>query len=429
MAKPSAMPALFREAEKVIPSGVNSPVRAFRGVGGTPVFVRRAKGAFLWDEDGKRYLDFCASWGPMILGHAPAGLLTRLRREIKNGTSFGAATVKEVHLAKAIRAFVPSMEKTRLVSSGTEAVMSAVRLARGFTGRKKIVKLDGGYHGHADSMLVQAGSGGATFGIPDSAGVPEELARLTISIPFNDVEALEKVFREQGKEIAAFILEPVPANMGVVPPAAGYLEEAREITARHGALLIFDEVITGFRLNAGGAQKVYGVKPDLTCLGKILGGGLPLAAFGGREEIMDKLAPQGPVYQAGTLSGNPLAVGAALWMLERLSTGPHKKLNRMATTFFKDIRAVIENRNLPLTLNTSGSMFTLFFTKESVTDYRSAKTSNAKHYARFFHECLSRGVYLAPSQFEANFISTAHSYTHLENALEVFEEALSQVFP
>ena len=420
---------LFLRAAKVIPSGVNSPVRAFKSVGGTPVFVKKAAGPYLWDADGKRYLDFCASWGPMIFGHAPKGLVRTLAREAAGGTSFGAATEREVLMAEAVRRFFPSMQKIRMTSSGTEAVMSAVRLARGFTGRDKIVKIDGGYHGHVDSLLVKAGSGGATFGIPDSAGIPKELAKLTLTVPFNDVPALETIFKKQGTSIAAFILEPIPANKGVVLPARGYLEAARRITKKHGSLLIFDEVITGFRVHAGGAQKKFGVTPDLTCLGKIMGGGLPAAAFGGRREVMDCLAPAGPVYQAGTLSGNPLAMAAGLWMMSEMKkTALRASLEKKSARFLNDLQSLINESNYPLRLNVQGSMFTLFFTASPVLDYAGAKTSDTKAYARYFHACLKRGLYLAPSQFEANFISTAHSEAHLKTALGIFRAALSETF-
>lgn len=438
---------LFTLAQKFIPSGVNSPVRAFCAVGGNPLFIRRGKGPFIWDEQGNRYLDFCASWGPLIFGHAPLGLIQTLRREIANGTSFGAATRKEIELAQKIHSFFPSIEKVRLVSSGTEAVMSAIRLARGFTGRKKILKIDGGYHGHVDSLLVKTGSGGTTFGIPNSAGIPKELARLTISIPFNDFKALASIFKKEGKQIAAFILEPVPANMGVVLPQKGYLELARRLTRRYESLLIFDEVITGFRVARGGAQEFFGIKPDMTCLGKILGGGLPIAAFGGQSEIMNQLAPAGPVYQAGTLSGNPVAVTAALWMLENLSLRALKgrsnlgheiassafrpsrndrkgALNRRSALFFERFHRFIEKNDLPVQLNAIASMFTLFFTPSPVTDYASAKKSDTKRFARFFHFCLKNRLYLAPSQFEANFISTAHTPLHLEEGLSTFKKAL-----
>ncbi|MBI3313716.1 MAG: glutamate-1-semialdehyde 2,1-aminomutase [Candidatus Omnitrophica bacterium] len=418
---------LFEQAQKYIPSGVNSPVRAFLAIGGTPVFIRKGKGPFLWDESGKKYLDFCMSWGALIFGHAAPGLIRTLRREIANGTSFGASTKKEVELARAIQSFFPSMEKIRLVSSGTEAVMSAIRLARGFTGRKKILKIDGGYHGHVDSLLVKAGSGAATFGIPDSAGIPEELAGLTLSIPFNDFEALEEIFRKEGKNLAAFILEPVPANMGVVLPEDGYLKAARQITKKYGTLLIFDEVITGFRLARGGAQESFGIQPDLTCLGKILGGGLPIAAFGGWTQIMNCLAPAGPVYQAGTLSGNPVAVTAALWMLEALRRREFDLLYKRAEEFTAALDHWIMKKNLPLHLNAIGSMFTLFFTGEPVIDYASAKKSDTALYAKFFHAALKAGIYLAPSQFETNFVSTAHSSAHLKQTLKIFEKILSKI--
>ena len=423
---------LFKRAQKVIPSGVNSPVRAFKAVGGDPVFVKRGKGPYIWSEDGKRYLDFCASWGPMIFGHAPDGLIREVTKALKNGTSFGAPTAKEVELAEKISKLIPSMQKIRMTSSGTEAVMSAIRLARGFTGRKKILKIDGGYHGHVDSMLVKAGSGGATYGIPDSAGIPEELSRLTLTIPFNDEAALEEIFRKHGKEIAAFVLEPIPANMGVVNPKTGYLKNAREITKKYGALLIFDEVISGFRAGPSGAQGLYGIHPDLTCLGKIIGGGFPLAVFGGRADIMDKLAPAGPVYQAGTLSGNPVAVTAALWMVEQFrrpaAGGRLTALNRRSRSFFAAFEKMIHKNSWPVRLNHSGSMFTLFFAAEPATDYASAKKSDTQCYAQFFHHCLKRGIYLAPAQFEANFISTAHTAAQLSQALRIFEKSLTLIF-
>ncbi len=421
----NASARLFQRARRVIPSGVNSPVRAFRAVGGHPVFIERGKGPYLFDAAGKRYIDFCASWGPLIFGHAPSGLIRTLNREIKKGTSFGAATKKEVELAEGIRAFFPSMEKTRLVSSGTEAVMTALRLARGFTGRSKILKIDGGYHGHTDSLLVKAGSGLATFGKPDSAGVPPEWTRLTLSIPFNDGTALERAFKKHGRRIAAFIVEPIPANMGVVLPKPGYLEAARKLTRRYGALLIFDEVITGFRVSEGGAQKIFRVRPDLTCLGKILGGGLPLAAFGGRRTIMDRLAPEGPVYQAGTLSGNPVAVTAALWVLKQLERPVLSRLHEKADWFFGRLQQIINRSRVPVQLNAKASLFTLFFSHHPVTDYASAKRSDTRRYAAFFRRCLAAGLYLAPSQFEANFISTAHSRHDLERALGIIKRALT----
>ena len=408
---------------------MNSPVRAFRAVGGTPVFIEKGKGAFVYDSEGKRYLDFCLSWGPLILGHAPAGLVKTLQETAESGTSFGAPTQKEIKLVRLIKKAFPSIEKVRLTSSGTEAVMSAIRLARGVTGRKKILKIEGGYHGHVDSLLVRAGSGGATFGQPDSKGIPEELAKLTISIPFNDEEALTKIFHREGKNLAAFVLEPVPANMGVVPPKPGYLELARTLTKKSGTVLIFDEVITGFRLAFGGAQERFGIRADLTCLGKVLGGGLPIAAFGGKSELMKELAPEGGVYQAGTLSGNPLTTSAAIWMLQELSSKSiHSSLEKKSEEFFETLRGQIRRHSWPLQLNTVGSIFTLFFTPVPVIDYRSAKTSDTKRFARFFHGMLDHGIYLAPSQFEANFISTAHRPEDLHRAARIFERVLARIF-
>ena len=420
---------LFRESRKHIPSGVNSPVRAFRAVGGTPLFIEKGRGAFLYDADGRRYLDFCLSWGPLIFGHAPKGLIQAIRQAARSGTSFGAPTKRETEVAKLIKKAFPSIEKVRLVSSGTEAVMSAVRLARGVTGRKKILKIEGGYHGHVDPLLVSAGSGGATFGQPDSAGIPEELARLTVSIPFNDRGTLARTFKKEGRQLAAFVLEPVPANMGVVPPRPGYLEEARRLTEKSGTVLIFDEIITGFRLAWGGAQERLEVRSDLTCLGKILGGGLPLAAFGGKAQWMDALAPAGEVYQAGTLSGNPLATAAALWTLTELwKRPPYRALEKRAEDFYSELAHLIKHFNWPLELNSIGSAFTLFFTAEPVTDFAAAERSDTKAYARFFHGALERGVYLAPSQFEANFLSTAHTARDLARTLRIFERVLRKIF-
>jgi glutamate-1-semialdehyde 2,1-aminomutase len=420
---------IFERAKKVIPSGVNSPVRAFKSVGGDPVFIKRAKGPYLWDEDGKRYLDFCGSWGPMLFGHAPDRLVKLLQREIEKGMSFGTATAKEVELAELVNEFFPSIEKVRLVSSGTEATMSAIRLARGFTGRKKIVKISGGYHGHVDSLLVEAGSGLATFSIPGSAGVPEELARLTITVPFNDLEAMNRAFKSQGKEIAAIIIEPLPGNMGVVLPEENYLKFLRTLTKRWGSLLIFDEVMSGFRVGPGGMQAIVGIKPDLTCLGKILGGGMPLAAFGGKKEIMNFLAPEGPVYQAGTLSGNPVAVTSALWMLKELKkTENLKKLYRRTEKFLVKLQQHILEEQYPLTINAIGPMYTLFFSESDIRNYEDAKGCDTKKYAKFFRSCLSQGLYLAPSQFEANFISTTHTAEHLEQAFKICKKALASVF-
>lgn len=420
--------ALFHEAQKHIPSGVNSPVRAFRSVGGTPLFIEKGKGPFLYDTAGRRYLDFCLSWGPLIFGHAPKGLVNALRKTASHGTSFGAPTANEVEVAKLIKKAFPSIEKVRLVSSGTEAVMSAIRVARGVTGRKKILKIEGGYHGHVDSLLVRAGSGGATFGRPDSKGIPEELAKLTITVPFNDSETLQRIFRREGKNLAAFILEPVPANMGVVPPNPGYLEEARILTRKYGTVLIFDEVITGLRLALGGAQERFGVEADLTCLGKILGGGLPLAAFGGKAKWMNELVPEGKVYQAGTLSGNPLATAAALWTFQHLKGRVYHSLEKTSDHFYEELRDRVPHYRWPVRLNAMGSMFTLFFTSIPVTDFQSAKTSDTRRYARFFHGLLKEGIYTAPSQFEANFISTAHSASDLARTARIFERVLRRIF-
>ncbi len=418
---------LYSKALTLIPGGVNSPVCAFKAVGGNPVFAKKGKGAYFWDESGKKYLDFCNSWGALLFGHAPENLVRTISKTAADGLSFGIATRREVELAEQIQKFYPSLQKMRMTSSGTEAVMSAVRLARGFTGREKILKIDGGYHGHVDSLLVKAGSGGATFGIPDSSGIPRDLAKQTLTIPFNDFSALEKVFKKHGREIAAFILEPVPANMGVVLPKMNYLKTAREITKKIGALLIFDEVITGFRVSLGGAQDFFGVTPDLTVLGKILGGGMPLACFGGRREIMDCLAPLGPVYQAGTLSGNPVAVSAALWVLKEISKSPAMKLFGVrAQNFRRRLYNEIIRKNFPVQMNAAGSMWTLFFSKDPVTDYASAKKADTKKFARFFQACLSKGVYLAPSQFEANFLSTAQSDSDLGKALTIFIQFLSK---
>lgn len=423
---------LFQETKRHIPSGVNSPVRSFRSVGGTPVFIQKGIGAFLYSVEGKRYLDFCLSWGPLIFGHAPRGLIRTLQKEVQSGISFGAPTQKETELAQFIKKAFPSIEKVRLVSSGTEAVMSVIRLARGVTGRKKILKIEGGYHGHVDSLLVKSGSGAATFGVPDSLGIPKELARLTLSAPFNDVEALRRVFRKRGRDLAAFILEPVPANMGVIPPQRNYLEEARSLTKKYGVLLIFDEVITGFRLAFGGAQERFGIKADLTCLGKILGGGLPVAAFGGKSEYMDELAPAGKVYQAGTLSGNPPAVSAAIWILKSLGKGEgggvYASLERKAEIFYGDLRTRIQHYHWPVQLNAIGTMFTLFFTPNPVFDFRSAKRSDTRRFARFFHGVLEKGIYLAPSQFEANFLSTAHDDRNCRTAASIFERVLKKIF-
>ena len=417
---------LFAAAQRVIPGGVNSPVRAFRGVGGDPVFVARAEGARLWDVDGRSYCDFVASWGPLILGHAPPAVVTAVSEAARRGTSYGAPTAQEVELAEALIDAYPSMDLVRLVSSGTEAAMSAIRVARGATGRDLIVKFDGCYHGHADSLLVKAGSGGATFSIPDSRGVPESLARLTLTAAFNDLDGVRDIFRRRGDDIAAVIVEPVAGNMGVVPPAPGFLEGLRELTAGHGSVLIFDEVITGFRVAYGGAQARYHVRPDLTCLGKIIGGGLPVGAYGGRRDLMQQVAPVGGVYQAGTLSGNPLAVAAGLATVRALRQGdPYAKLESLGAALEQGLRAAADKTGVPLTVNRVGSMLTAFFSGGPVTDYASAKHADTTRYARYFHAMLTRGIALAPSQFEAAFVSLAHSSEDIAAAARAATEALA----
>ncbi len=420
--------SLFEAAQRVIPGGVNSPVRAFRAVGGTPFFVARAEGAHIVDVDGRSYLDFLGSWGPLILGHAAGAVVEAVANAARGGTSYGAPTAGEVEMAETISRAVPSIEMLRLVSSGTEAAMSAIRLARGVTGRDMIVKFDGCYHGHADSLLVKAGSGGATFGVPDSLGVPAALAALTLALPFNDLGAVGRAFEAHPGEIAAVVVEPVAGNMGVVPPAAGFLEGLREMCTRHGSLLIFDEVITGFRVAWGGAQARYGVRPDLTCLGKIIGGGLPVGAYGGSRELMGRVAPLGQVYQAGTLSGNPLAVAAGLATLRALERGGvYERLERLGARLEAGITEAAREARVPLIVNRVGSMLTAFFTEEPVVDYASAKRADTARYARFFHAMLERGVFLAASQFEAAFLSLAHTDKDLDEAARACREALEAV--
>jgi glutamate-1-semialdehyde 2,1-aminomutase len=395
--------SLFERACASIPGGVNSPVRAFRGVGGTPRFIVRGEGARLYDADGNQYIDYVGSWGPMLLGHRNPGVIAALREVIENtGTSFGAPTEREIELAETIRELMPSMEMVRLVNSGTEATMSAIRLARGFTGRDLTLKFEGCYHGHVDSLLVKAGSGVATLGIPDTAGVPEAFAATTITVAFNALDQVKEAFRKQGDKIASIIVEPVAGNMGCVPPAPGFLEGLRRVCDRHGALLIFDEVMTGFRVARGGAQERYGIRPDLTTIGKIVGGGLPIAAYGGRRDVMSKVAPTGPIYQAGTLSGNPLAVSAGLAMLRQLTPAIYEQLEQRTAALCSGVPSGI-------TVNRVGSMFTFFFTDSPVIDYESAKRSDTAKFRAFFHHMLERGIYLAPSQLEAAFVSTAHT--------------------
>jgi glutamate-1-semialdehyde 2,1-aminomutase len=419
---------LFERARRVIPGGVNSPVRAFRGVGGTPLFIKSARGAMLYDADGREYIDYVGSWGPMILGHAHPDIVAAVQAAATRGTSYGAPTELEVELAEEIIGAFPSIEKVRLTSSGTEATMSALRVARGYTGRAKIVKFEGCYHGHGDSLLVKAGSGVATLGLPDSPGVLPEVAENTITVPFNDAAALEKVFDAVGAEIAAVIIEPVVGNMGCVPPRAGYLQAVRAITEKHGAVLIFDEVMTGFRIARGGAQELYGVKADLTTLGKILGGGLPVGAFGGRREIMDVVAPVGPVYQAGTLSGNPLAVTAGLVQLRALKNGEvYERLERATKALVDGLSDAAREAGVETVSNRVGSMFTGFFTNGPVFDWTSAAKSSREAYARFFHAMLDEGVYLAPSQFEAAFVSAAHTDELIERTVSAARRAFAKV--
>jgi len=417
--------SLFEAAGRVIPGGVNSPVRAFRGVGGEPFFVAHGKGARIWDVDGRSYLDFLGSWGPLILGHAAAPVVAAVTEAAARGTSYGAPTGLEVEMAEAITRAFPSIELVRLVSSGTEAAMSAIRLARGATGRPYLVKFDGCYHGHADSLLVKAGSGGATFSIPDSAGVPGPLAQLTLTAPFNDLDAVRVLFRERGREIAAVIVEPVAGNMGVVPPRPGFLEGLREITLAHESVLIFDEVITGFRIAYGGAQELYGVRADLTCLGKVIGGGLPVGAYGGSRRLMSHVAPLGAVYQAGTLSGNPLAVAAGLATLAELrKPDTYRRLEALGSELERGLKTGADQARVPLTVNRVGSMLTGFFCRDPVTDYASAKSADTKRYARYFHQMLARGVFLAPSQFEAAFVSLAHTDADIAFAGRAAAQAL-----
>ncbi len=422
---------LFERARRTIPGGVNSPVRAFGAVGGTPVFFASGKGARVRDADGRELIDFVASWGPLILGHAPAAVERAVAEALRAGTSFGAPTAAEVDLAEEVRAFVPSMEMVRLVSSGTEACMSAVRLARAFTGRDRILKFAGCYHGHSDGFLVKAGSGALTLGVPSSPGVPGAVAALTLNARYNDVEDVRGLLAKHRGEVAAVIVEPVAGNMGVVPPRAGFLAGLRQLCDEHGTVLIFDEVITGFRVARGGAQELYDLRPDLTILGKILGGGLPLAAFGGRRDIMERLAPSGPVYQAGTLSGNPLATAAGLAMLAALKDGAvHRRLEERSARFEAGLRSAIEAASgddncAEACVNRVGSMLTLFFTRGPVTDLDSLSGVKTDRYGRFFHALLDRGVYLPPAQYEAFFISDAHTDRDLDEALGAIREALA----
>jgi glutamate-1-semialdehyde 2,1-aminomutase len=417
--------AAFERAQQVLVGGVNSPVRAFKAVGGEPLIVDRAEGAYLYDIDGNRYIDFVCSWGAMILGHGHPAVTAAIREQAARGTSYGMTAEWEIALAETIRSAMPSFEMMRLVSSGTEATMSAIRAARAFTKRDLILKFEGCYHGHADSFLSQAGSGLATLGISASAGVPEPFAQMTLNAEYNDLGGVEKIFREHGSKVAAVIVEPVAANMGVVPPKGGFLSGLREMTSKHGALLILDEVISGFRMAWGGAQAVYGIRPDLTTLGKIIGGGLPVGAYGGRRDIMSGIAPLGPCYQAGTLSGNPLAMRAGLETLRQLErAGFYAELNGKAEKLAEGIRGAMATAVVPARLNVAGSLLTLFFSGADVTDYSSAKRCDTQRFARFFREMLNRGVFLPPSQFEALFVSTAHSDEDIADTIEACRESL-----
>jgi len=418
---------LFAAASRILPGGVDSPVRAFKAVGGAPVFAARARGAHLEDADGNTYIDYVMSWGPLIHGHAPKGLRKALARAASRGTSFGAPTELETRLAQRVATLMPSMERIRFVSSGTEAAMSALRVARAATKRDRVIKFEGCYHGHADAFLVKAGSGAMTLGVPTSPGVPAAVAQDTLLARYNDLASVERLFREHAKKIAAVFIEPIAGNMGVVPPHPGFLEGLRALCDRHHALLVFDEVISGFRAAAGGAQQVTGIKPDLTCLGKIIGGGLPVGAYGGRAEVMDLVAPAGPVYQAGTLSGNPLAMTAGLWSIEALSPKLYRHLGRMGARLAAGLAEAAREAGVALQVNAFGSTLTPFFTTKSVRDFESALTADTEAYGRFFHAMLDRGIYPPPSQFEAWFLSGAHSEKDVDRTVKAARGAFKEV--
>ena len=419
---------LFARAQRVIPGGVNSPVRAFKAVGGTPRFVARAEGARVWDADGAAYVDYLGSWGTMIVGHAHPAVVEAVSRAARNGTSYGAPCAGEVELAERVTRLLPSMQKVRFVSSGTEATMSALRLARGYTGRSRILKLEGCYHGHADGLLVAAGSGVATLGIPGSPGVPEGTVADTVVAPYNDTAAAERAFADHGASLAAVIVEPVAGNMGCVPPGPGYLQAVRDLTRRHGALLVFDEVMTGFRVALGGAQARYRVRPDLTTLGKVIGGGLPVGAYGGRRDLMERVAPAGPVYQAGTLSGNPLAMAAGAATLDLIERpGTHARLEALTVRLCNGLERAARAAGVPVTVNRLASLFTVFFCRGPVTDYASAKTADTAAFARFFHAMLDRGFYFPPAQLEAAFVSLAHTEADIDATIAAAREAFGLV--
>jgi len=416
---------LFSASKALIPGGVNSPVRAFKNVDGEPFFVRRAKAARIEDVDGNHYIDYVGTWGPAILGHAPTAVTNAIHQTAKDGVSFGIPNPHEYDMAKIVCEWVPSVDKVRMVNSGTEATMSAIRLARGFTGRDKIIKFEGCYHGHVDSLLVAAGSGALTHGEPDSAGVPKALAKETVTLPFNDVEAVENIFREVGDQIAAVILEPIPANAGLVIPKDGYLQFLRDITKKHETVLIFDEVMTGFRVAKGGAQELYGITPDITAMGKVIGGGLPVGAFGGRKDIMDYLAPLGPVYQAGTLSGNPLAMIAGITQLREMEQhGGYLHLEKIGAMFEEGIRSLLHKKGLAYQFNRVGSMFCLFFTDKEITNVQDVMKCDMDHFKKFFWALLDKGVYIAPSPYETGFLSCAHTELDIEETLQKMEESL-----
>lgn len=417
----------FEEAVTLMPGGVNSPVRAFKSVNMNPIFMERGKGSKIYDIDGNEYIDYVLSWGPLILGHADDKVVEAIKKVAEGGTSYGAPTLAESKLAKLVRERVPSIEMIRMVSSGTEATMSALRLARGYTGRDKILKFEGCYHGHGDSLLIKAGSGVATLGLPDSPGVPKAIASDTITVAYNDLEAVKYAFEQFGDDIACIIVEPVSGNMGVVPPLPGFLEGLREITTNYGALLIFDEVMTGFRVGYNCAQGYFNVIPDLTCLGKVIGGGLPVGAYGGREEIMKNIAPSGSIYQAGTLSGNPLAMAAGYETLSQLTPETYVEFERKVTVLKKGILEAASKYDIPLTVNHVGSMIGLFFTNENVTNYEKAKTANLDYFAKYYQEMANEGVFLPPSQFEGLFLSTAHSDEDIKNTLKAIEKAFSKL--
>jgi len=421
----TASARLYAQAQRVIPGGVNSPVRAFGSVGGTPPFIDRARGSRLWDVDGRSYIDYVMSWGPLIHGHAPPGLTKILRQAAQRGTSFGAPTAVEVELGRLVCRLIPSIERVRFVNSGTEATMSAIRVARASTGHDTIIKFAGCYHGHGDSFLVQAGSGATTLGIPTSPGVPNSTAANTAIATYNDLESVKKVTRKHRHRIAAIIVEPIAGNMGVVPPAPGFLEGLRSLCDRHGIVLIFDEVISGFRASKGGAQALLGINPDLTCLGKIIGGGLPVGAYGGRTHLMEMVAPVGPVYQAGTLSGNPLAMTAGIWALSNLSAPLYRKLHQLSARLVSGLHNAAKSNSIALTVNAFGSVLTPFFTNQPVTDYASATAADTKMYATFFHGMLQQGIYPPPSQFEGWFLSAAHSERDIDSTIRAAQRVFA----